>query len=129
MKMTTIGLRIIIIGAFIFSFASLSHAQTNVRGIGAYKCGQLISEFTESTEARQANTVNAIVGWVQGYASGKNLATPNGTQKNLDSLLPDLILENINTFCSVNGDTTLYQIADAMYLSMPNIPSNNETSV
>ena len=94
-------------------------AQQNVKGVGSLTCQEFFDIFQGESDADKSALAGALFSWVQGYASGKNSENPESDQKDLTTLNPDLVLDEVDRYCSINAGFPIYSIAELLYEGLP----------
>jgi len=93
--------------------------QTAIKGVGVLTCGQFAQFFTEGDDDEKGQLIVALFSWTQGYFGGKNSQLPVEQQKDLTSLDPQPLLEEISGLCEQNGDAAIYLVSEYIFQQLP----------
>ncbi|MEO1151246.1 MAG: hypothetical protein AAFW83_09695 [Pseudomonadota bacterium] len=110
-----------ILGGLALLAAAAASAQQNLKGAGALTCTEFFTILEEAPETQKGDAVAALFSWVQGHASGRNLENPEAGQKDLTTLSPEYVVNQVFSFCSVDSELPIYAIAEAIYQGLPDL--------
>lgn len=105
------------LAAMIFAPAAL--ADENVKGWGAYTCNSVLEQHDDSDQTMKNMISHGAAQWMLGYFSARNLALPEGQQKELKNMGILDVLGQIDEACDGNPDKMLFTIAEEIWRDLP----------